>query len=91
MTTETVRVFGTRDSSVGFRSNDGTVPKLEQYVRDYVDKRSVWDGMIVLDATVEDGDVTELEINGRCATDRAKDLHDTDSNVDITYSFGGYR
>jgi hypothetical protein len=81
-------------SAIGFRRDDGVVvqgkpdvPNLDQYVRDYVDKRSVHNCMTVLEATVNGNTVKSLRINGRCATDRAERADDNASNIDVVYTF----
>lgn len=75
-----------RDNGVVVSSNDH-IPNLDQWVSDYVDKRSVSDGMFVLEATVEDGEVEHLTINGRCATDLAEKYAEKEnSGLDISYN-----
>lgn len=67
-------------TAVGKRSSDGVeviseskrIPYLGQWVRDYVDNRSVSDGMVVLKAEVniDETDVESLVINELCASER---------------------
>lgn len=64
-----------RDTSgVRISSDSERVPYLNQWVRDYVDKRSVTDGMRVLVAEVDvsESDVIALTINTSCASERAE-------------------
>lgn len=76
-----------RDGEVRYNLT-GEIPSVDQWFRDYVDKRSVYDGMVVLEATVNGDGVEQLVINARCATDRAENLHDGDANVEISYNLG---
>lgn len=83
-----------KNRAVGYNTDNGVVvtsnnhiPNLDQWVRDYVDKRSVNDGLFVLQATVEDGEVEHLAINGRCATNLAEKYSEKDgSSLDVTYN-----
>lgn len=67
--------IGKRDSDgVRVISEEERIPYLYQWVRDYVDKRKVTDGMTVLKAVVSETDdgVDKLTMNAECASDRAK-------------------
>lgn len=71
--TKIVAVGKRTDDGITVSSVDTRIPFLEQWVRDYVDKRKVTDGMNVLIADV-DLDITEvkkLTINTECASNRA--------------------
>jgi len=79
-------------TAVGVRDSDGVrvvseserVPFLHQWVRDYVDKRSVTDGMIVLVADIAGPeDVNSLTINALCASDRAKHENEMSDSIAI--------
>lgn len=69
-------------AATGKRSSDGVsvqsdsqrIPYLEQWTRDYVDKRLVKDGMKVLvaEVNIDETDVQELTINEECASERAE-------------------
>lgn len=64
-----------RDSDgVRVVSDSEYIPYLNQWVRDYVDKRSVTDEMVVLVAEVDmdESDVVALTINELCASERAE-------------------
>lgn len=62
------------DEGIKVVSEDQRIPYLDQWVRDYVDKRSVSEGMYVLVAEVDMDSVTvkNLTINSSCVSDQAE-------------------
>jgi len=60
-------------SGVRISSDSERVLYLNKWVRDYVDKRSVTDGMLVLvaEVNVSEFDVIALTINASCSSERA--------------------
>lgn len=85
-----VTAIGHRDGDgvrVGYGADtDEFIPYLGQWVRDYVDKRHVTDGMAVLVATVaESGDeVDALVINSKCATEFAKSMATYEGKIQLS-------
>jgi hypothetical protein len=79
---ETLTASGVRDSDgVRVFSDEERIPYLEQWVRDYVDKRRVNDGDTVLQVRVDldESDVKSITIHEECASERAEK---EDSKVD---------
>lgn len=81
---------GVRDETgVRVVVDDDYIPYLNQWVRDYVDKRKIHDGMPVLIAEVdtEEPDVQKLTLHSACASERAEreaDRVDSIRVVDLT-------
>lgn len=85
MATETHRAVGERTADGTRVTPNWEIPALDEWVRDYVDRRSVTDGMVVLEAQVAGDDVEALTINAACASKRAKRLDDTDADVGVSH------
>lgn len=78
---------GTRDTDgVHVTPDDEHIPYLNQWVRDYVDKRRITNSMPVLVADVapDDADVRSLTINSDCASDRAQREADKVDTITVT-------
>lgn len=74
-----------RDDGISVVPSDQHIPYLRQWVRDYVDKRSVVDGMVVLKAEVdlEESNVEALTINSSCVSSRTEHEAEVSNNLQI--------